>query len=149
MKKLVCFMMLFALVANAEIIGGPKGGKLLEKGELRAEFFVDNERHAVVTLYDADLNVITPTEQTVKVFALTTGTNGKPTIEMEQSNDHFISTTALPDEDGYTIAVQIKESAGGKKSTFRINYHSEICGECDRGEYACICDHSGDDGHGH
>ncbi|OJV03230.1 MAG: hypothetical protein BGO12_15520 [Verrucomicrobia bacterium 61-8] len=56
------------------------------------------------------------------------------------------STAFAEDGGGYRIVLQIRNTADVKPQNVRIEYHTEVCGECNRAEYACVC--SGD-GHGH
>jgi hypothetical protein len=30
-----------------------------------------------------------------------------------------------------------------------VEFHDEVCGECKRAEYACVCDDAGGDKHDH
>lgn len=139
MKKVLCTMMLLACIANAGIIGGPRGGKLLEKGEIRAEFFVNSEKYAEVYFYDADLNLVAPEEQSVKALV---NANGKVVIGFDKTDSGFVSTDPLPEGDGYRVVLQIRDEASGEKANFRIDYLTTVCGGCSRIEYACICDHA-------
>jgi hypothetical protein len=134
--------------ARAEIAAGPKGGKLLENEAPRAEFFVNQDRKVEVTFYDENLKPVAPTEQIVNVIA--EAESGKAKLELEKTGTGFISKTALPEGDGYMIVVQIKSSPSAKNQNFRVPFHSESCPECQRAEYACICEEHGEgDGHDH
>ena len=42
---------ILAATAAEKIVGGPKGGRLLEVGSQKAEFFVTKDRKAEVTFY--------------------------------------------------------------------------------------------------
>jgi hypothetical protein len=129
-------------------IPGPKGGKVLETDPLHAEFFVQADRKVSITLYDEAMKSIAPGEQVVKVIA--EAPSGKATLDFQKADDAFVSTTALPEGEGYRIVVQIKQTADAKPQNFRIAYHTEICGECNLAEYACICEtHSGPGHEGH
>lgn len=149
MKKWLCMMMLLAVSVQAEIIGGPQGGKLLDNEEPRAEFFVNAERKVEIRFYDADLNVVVPGQQVVNVIAEAPADKVK--LSFAVVGDALVSSEALPEGDGYTIVVQIKLAPEAKNQNFRITYHAETCGECGRAEYACTCDHAGEEeqGHGH
>ena len=59
------------LTVNAadKIVGGPKGGRLLDKTEPRAEFFMEKDRTVTIAFYDAALKPVAPTAQTVTVIA--------------------------------------------------------------------------------
>jgi hypothetical protein len=133
-----------------KIIPGPKGGKVLETKPLRAEFFVRPDNKVTITFYDESMKPIAPGEQIVKVIA--EAPSGKATLDFEKSGDAFVSTTTLPEEEGYRIVVHIKQAADAKPQNFRIGYHTETCGECKMAEYACICEShagSGHDSHSH
>ena len=126
-------------------IPGPKGGKVLETEPHQAEFFVQPNKKVSITFYDESMKPVAPGEQVVKVIA--EAPSGKATLDFEKTSDAFVSTTALPEGDGYRIVLQIKQTADAKPKNLRIDYHTEICGECKYPEYACVCpDHAG---HGH
>jgi hypothetical protein len=131
-------------------IPGPKGGKVLESTPLHAEFFVQPDRKVSITFYDEAMKPVAPSTQEIKVIA--EPKTGKAILEIEKAGDAFVSKTALPEGDGYRVVVQIKTDAAAKPQNFRIDYHTEICKECKRAEYACTCEHAegGDhSGHGH
>lgn len=139
--------MLLTFVANAETIGGPKGGKILEKGDLRVEFFVNSEKHVEVYLYDADLKVVIPVAQSVKAIV---NAGSKVRLSFDMTTDGFVSTDPLPEGDGYRVVLQVSDESSDSKANFRIDYHSEFCDGCSRVEYACTCDHAeSHEGHGH
>ena len=116
---------------------GPKGGKVLETEPLHAEFFVQTDKKVSITFYDESMKPIAPGEQAVKVIA--EAPSGKATLDFEKTGGAFVSTTALPNGDGYRIVVQIRPTADAKPQNFRIDYHDEMCGECKLAEYACVC----------
>jgi len=123
-------------------IPGPKGGRILEVGGGHAEFFVQPDKKVSITFYDSEMKPATPGEQVVKVIA--EAPSGKATLDFEKAGDAFVSSSALPEGDGYRIVVQIKSTADAKAQNFRVDYHTEICGECKHPEYACTCpDHEG------
>lgn len=140
-------VLLAVSTANANVVGGPKGGRMLENDAPRAEFFINAERKVELRFYDADLNPVAPGDQVVNVIANAPG--GKANLDLQPQGDALVSTASLPEGDGYVIIVQVRANATAKPQNFRIIYHSEICGECNRAEYACICDHSEGDEHGH
>jgi hypothetical protein len=129
-------------------IPGPKGGKVLETKPLHAELLVLADKKISITFYDESMKPIAPGEQVVKAIA--EAPSGKATLDFDKAGDAFVSTTALPEGEGYRIVVQIKQTADAKSQNFRIDYHTEICGECKMAEYACICEsHSGAGHQGH
>jgi hypothetical protein len=128
-----------------KVIAGPKGGKILESTPLHAEFFVQADKKVSVTFYNESMKPAAPTTQEVKVIA--EAKTGKATLEFEKTGDGFLSKTVLPDGDGYRVVVQIKNEAAAKPQNYRVDFHTELCKECKRAEYACTCDHTGDGGH--
>ena len=53
----------------------------------------------------------------------------------------FVSKSPLPEGDGYNLVVQFKEKSDAKPQNFRFKLDMHTCGECQRAEYACICQH--------
>ncbi len=147
MNKWMALMALMAVTVQAGVVGGPRGGKFLDNPAPRAEFFVNTDRKVEVRFYDAELKVVPPGEQVVNVIA--EAPSGKVRLNLQRSGEALTSDEALPEGDGYLIVVQIKENPAGKTQNFRITYHTELCGECQRAEYACICEHAGEGEHGH
>ena len=125
-------------VAAAKIEGGPKGGRILEKTTPKAEFFVEKDRSVSITFYDAAGKVVAPSAQTATVIA--DAKSGKETLKLEKKGDALVSTTKLPEGDGYNLVVQLKPTAEAKPQNFRFKYESHTCGGCKRTEYACTCD---------
>ena len=128
-------------------IPGPKGGKIVEAPGGHAEFFVQPDRKVSVTFYGEEMNPTAPADQVVTVIAEAPA--GREKLDFEQSGDAFVSTTALPEGEGYRIVLQIKPTADAKPQNTRIDYHTEVCGECNRPEYACICEADSHEGHDH
>jgi hypothetical protein len=123
-------------------IPGPKGGRILEVESGHAEFFVQSDNKVSITFYDSEMKPAAPGEQVVKVIA--EAPSGKATLDFEKAGDAFVSSSALPEGDGYRIVVQIKSTGEAKAQNFRVDYHTEVCGECKHPEYACTCpDHEG------
>jgi hypothetical protein len=144
-------LILFAIASTAfaekehshdKPIPGPKGGRILEVEGGHAEFFVQPDNKVSITFYDSEMKPAAPDEQVVKVVA--EAPSGKTTLDFEKSGDAFVSSSARPEGEGYRIVLQIKPTSDAKAQNFRIEYHTEICGECNHPEYACICpDHEG------
>ncbi len=147
MKRWMALVALMAVTAQAGVVGGPRGGKLLDNPAPRAEFFVNADRKVEVRFYDAELTVVPPGEQVVNIIA--EAPSGKARLNLQRAGEALMSVEALPAGDGYLIVVQIKENPAAKTQNFRITYHAELCGECQRAEYACICEHAGEGAHGH
>lgn len=126
------------LTANAaeKVVGGPKGGRLLEKTDPRAEFRVEKDRTVTIAFYDAALKPVAAATQTVTVIA-----DGKTKLEFERNGDALVSKTKLPEGDGYSIVVQFKPSAEARPQNFRFKLDLHNCGGCKLVEYACTCGH--------
>ena len=135
---LLCAGILTLNAADKKHIGGPKGGRLLEKTEPKAEFFLEKDHTVTITFYDAGLKPVPAAAQTTTVIADTK--DGKTTVEFEKKGDVLVSKTKLPEGDGYNVVVQFKQTANAKPQNFRFKLDTHICGECKRAEYACICD---------
>lgn len=130
-----------------KVIPGPKGGKIVEVDGGHAEFFVQPDKKVSVTFYGEDMKPLAPAEQTVAAIA--EAPSGKAKLEFDKTGDAFISKTALPDGEGYRVVLQVRSTADAKPQNLRIDYHAEVCGKCNRAEYACICEGGDEKGHGH
>lgn len=127
-----------SLFAAEPIIAGPKGGRLLETEPQKAEFFVNADRKVEISFYDAALKSVPPAAQVVAVSAEPKA--GRTALEMERTATGFVSKTALPAGEPYRVIVQVRETPGAKPRNFRIDFNPGICGECQRAEYACVCE---------
>ena len=124
--------------ADKKHLGGPKGGRLLEKTEPKAEFFLEKDHTATITFYDAALKPVPASGQSVTVIADTK--EGKQKVEFEKKGDVLVSKGKLPEGDGYNLVVQLKQTADAKPQNHRFKLDTHVCGGCQRAEYACICD---------
>jgi hypothetical protein len=122
-----------------KVVGGSKGGRLLEGTAPRAEFFIEKDNTVTIAFYDDALKPVAATEQIVTVIAKAQGS--KSTIDFEKKGDVLVSKTPLPDEHALNLVVQFKQTAEAKPVNFRFVYEDHICGQCKRAEYACICGH--------
>ena len=138
LAAVLCAGLLTLHAAHKKHLGGSKGGRLLEKTEPKAEFFLEKDHSVTGTFYDAALKPIAVGAQTVTVIA--DAKDGKATIEFEKKSDVLVSKTKLPEGDGYNVVVQFKQTADAKPQNFRFKLDTHTCGECKRAEYACICD---------
>ncbi|MFN7140206.1 MAG: hypothetical protein ACK4UN_12800, partial [Limisphaerales bacterium] len=130
---------LFTLnAADKKHLGGPKGGRLLEKTEPKAEFYLEKDKTATITFYDANLKPVPAKDQAVTVIADAKG--GKKSVEFEKKGDVLVSKTKLPEGDDYNVVVQLKQTADAKPQNFRFKLETYECGGCKRAEYACTCD---------
>ena len=121
------------------LVGGPKGGRLLEHTEPRAEFFVEKDKTVTITFYDSQLNPVPVAEQTVVVIAELDGV--KTTLEFEKKDDVLVSKGKLPEGHAPKLVVQFKQTADAKQQNFRFVIEDHVCSVCKRAEYACICGH--------
>ncbi len=132
-----CAGLLSANGADTKNLAGPKGGRLLEKTEPIAEFFLEKDHTATVTFYDAKRKVVPAALQQVTVIADAKG--GKARIEFERKGDALVSKSKLPAGDGYNLVVQVKQTAGARPQNFRFILDTHTCGGCKHAEYACSC----------
>jgi len=78
-----------------------------------------------------------PSEQSATAEA----PSGKTKLEFAKKGDLFVSTTKLPEGEGYQVVVQAKSTPDAKTKNFRIKLQLHICGgPCGNPEYACTCD---------
>ena len=150
MKLLKIASLLFALtvavgVLSAKPIAGPKGGRIVTTEAPHVEFFVEKDRTVAVTFYDAALKPVAPGSQVISVIA--EAKSGKAQLALEKTATGFASKQPLPEGDDYTVVVQVRDAAGAKPKNYRVLFHDEICKECKRAEYACICDDAGHEEH--
>ena len=136
---LLCAGLLMLTAADKKHLGGPKGGRLLEKTEPKSEFYLEKDRTVTITFYDATLKPVPAGDQVVTVIADVK--EGKQTVKFEKKGDVLVSKGKLPEGDGYNLVVQFKQTADAKPQNFRFKLNLHTCGECKRPEYACICDH--------
>ena len=134
----LCAGLLTLNAADKKHLGGPKGGRLLEKTEPRAEFHVEKDRTVSITFYDTALKPVPVSAQTVTVVA--DAKDGKAKMEFEKKGDVLVSKTKLPEGDGYNVVVQFKQTTDARPQNFRFKLDLGTCGGCKRAEYACTCD---------
>lgn len=130
-----------AVALVAKPIPGPKGGRILTTDAPHAEFFVEKDRKVVVSFYDKALKPVALSGQTVTATA--EAKSGKKTLEFVEKNGALVSKTALPEGDDYNVVVQIRDNANARPKNYRVLFHDEVCDECKRAEYACVCDDAG------
>jgi len=134
----LCAGLLTLNAADKKHLGGPKGGRLLEKTEPKAEFFLEKDHTVTITFYDAALKPVPASGQAVTVIADAKG--AKKTVEFEKKGDVLVSKSKFPDGDGYNLVVQFKQTATAKPENSRFKLETSTCGGCKRAEYACTCD---------
>ena len=142
----------FALLATAvafaaKPIPGPKGGKIVTTEAPHVEFFVEKDRSVIVSFYDKDLKAVGPSGQVVSAIA--EAKTGKVNLTFAAKDGALVSSAPLPEGDGYRVVLQVRDSAQAKPKNYRVEFHDEVCGECKRAEYACVCDDAGGDKHDH
>lgn len=125
----------------AKPIPGPKGGRILTTDAPHVEFFVEKDRTVVVTFYDKALKPVALSGQMVTATA--EAKSGKKTLEFAEKNGALVSKSALPEGDDYNVVVQVRSNANARPTNYRVLFHDEVCGECKRAEYACVCDDAG------
>src|SRR6266404_3494236 len=116
--------------ADKKHLGGPKGGRLLEKTEPKAEFYVEKDHTVTVTFYDASLKSVPAADQNVTLIADTKG--GKTKVEFERKGDVLASKGKLPESNGYNVVVQFKQTADAKPQNFRFKLDTHTCASCKR-----------------
>ena len=137
---------LIALVASATVlfakpIPGPKGGRILTTDAPHVEFFVEKDRTVTVSFYDKALKPMALSGQVVSATA--EAKTGKVNLAFAEKNGALVSKTALPEGDDYTVVVQVRDNASARPKNYRVLFHDEVCAECKRAEYACVCDDAG------
>jgi hypothetical protein len=121
-----------------KVEAGPRKGRLLATDSPRPEFFVEKDHTVSVKFYDKDGKVVTPAEQEITVIA---SGKAKAKLKLEKKGDALVSTTKLPEGDGYNLVVQVRSTAKAKPKNFRFHFANHICGgSCANPEYACTCD---------
>jgi hypothetical protein len=131
------FVALLTVTAANKVEAGPKGGRILERTTPKAEFFVEKDKTVSITFYDAAGKVVAPTTQTATVIA--DAKTGKQILQFDKKGEALVSTTKLPEGDGYNLVVQLKQSPEAKPQNFRFRLETYTCGGCKRAEYACSC----------
>ena len=134
----LCVGLFTVNAADKKDLGGPKGGRLLEKTQPKAEFFVEKDHTVTIAFYDAALKPVPAADQSVTVVA--DAKDGKAKLEFEKKGDVLMSKGKLPEGDGYSVVVQFKQTADAKPQNFRFKLDTHTCGGCKRAEYACTCD---------
>jgi hypothetical protein len=124
--------------AAEKIVGGPKGGRLLEVDGQKAEFFMTKDRKIEITFYDAALKAVAPAEQVVAVTA--EPESGRTKVELEKTTTGYVSKMPVPEGTPYRVVVQMRTKPDAKPQNFRVDLDLANCGGCSRAEYACTCD---------
>ena len=143
MKTLLNILIIAALAtssafADTKVKAGPRKGLLLDLGSKQAEFFVEKDRTISIAVYDAAMKAQPATTEVIAATAEAPA--GKAKIEFVKKGDLFVSTTKLPEGEGYQVVVQAKSTPDAKTKNFRIKLQLYICKGCGNAEYACTCD---------
>ncbi len=143
MKTLLQVITILALAtgsifADTKVKAGPRKGLLLDLGGKQAEFFVEKDRSISIAVYDAALKA--QPASTEVITATAEAPSGKTKIEFEKKGDLLVSTTKLPEGEGYQVVLQAKSTPDAKTKNFRIKLQLYICKGCGNAEYACTCD---------
>jgi hypothetical protein len=146
MKTLLTFLIVIGILAaslathaaDKKHLGGPKGGRLLEKTEPKAEFYVEKDHTVTIRFYDENLKPVAVGDQVVAVIAETK--EGKTRLEFEKKGEVLVSQRKLPEGDGYNVVILFKPTADAKPQNYRFKLETQTCAGCQRAEYACICD---------
>ena len=143
MKTLLNILIIAALAttsafADAKVKAGPRKGLILDLGVKQAEFFVEKDRSISIAVYDAAMKA--QAASTEVITAIAEAPSGKTKIEFEKKGDLLVSTTKLPEGEGYQVVVQAKSTLDAKTKNFRIKLELHICKGCGNAEYACTCD---------
>ncbi|MGZ0657404.1 hypothetical protein ACWPKO_02835 [Coraliomargarita sp. W4R53] len=125
--------------AHAAEAAGPNGGRVIEKIQPSAEFFLTPDRYAQITFLDAEGVAIAPEQQTVTLIG---GDRSAPvTHTFERVGDVLRSVEPLADQPKMPIILSIKSSPDAKTVRERFYLNQHVCGGCQLEEYACICGH--------
>jgi hypothetical protein len=144
MKTLLNILIIAAIAtgsvfADTKVKSGPRRGLIMDLGSKQAEFFVEKDRSISIAVYDAALKA--QPASTEVITAIAEAPSGKVKMEFEKKGDLFVSTTKLPEGEGYQVVVQAQPAPDAKKKNFRIKLLTHICGgPCKNPEYACTCD---------
>lgn len=141
---LVSFTLAASAVAfAAQPLAGPKGGKILTTAAPHAEFFVEKDRTVTITFYDTSLKPVAVAGQVVTGVA--EAKTGQVGLEFAAKGGALVSNVPLPKGDDYTVVLQVRETASARPKVYRVQFSEEVCGECKRAEYACVCEGHGDE----
>ena len=124
--------------ADTKVKAGPRKGLLLELEGKNAEFFVEKDRTISIAVYDAALKA--QPASTEVITATAEAPSGKTKMTFEKKGDLLVSTTPLPEGEGYQVVLQAKATPDAKTKNFRIKLELYICEGCGNAEYACTCD---------
>ncbi len=126
-----------------EAKAGPNGGKVLREVDPNLEFFVTKDRKVRITALDTDGKAVPIDGQSVKI---TGGDRSNPTrMEFAKEGDVLVSDIAFPEGNDLPVVVQIKTTPEAKTVIEKFNLNMNACPTCKYAEYACTCDHDGEE----
>jgi hypothetical protein len=118
---------------------GPTGGRLIQKMEPHAEFFVNKERKVEIRFVDDANKIVAPAAQAITV---TLGDRSAPTkLAFTKDGNKLVSDKAIPAGNDLPTVVQIKPAPDAKTVTEKFNLNLSDCPTCKHQEYACTCAH--------
>ena len=122
---------------------GPNGGRLITAVEPHVEFFVTKDKKVEIRFVGADNKVVAPGTQ---VISVTLGERAKPVkLTFTKDGDKLVSDKVVPEGNDYPTVVQIKADAAAKAVNAKFNLNMTKCPTCAFSEYACTCDHGGEE----
>jgi hypothetical protein len=131
---------------HEKAIEGPNHGRVITAVEPHLEFFVTADRKVKITALGEDGKAVALTGQLVTV---TSGDRSNPTrMTFAPVENALVSDVAFPEGNDLPVVVQIKTSADAKSVTEKFNLNLDQCPTCDHKEYACICEHGGEEKEG-
>lgn len=140
-----------AFATAAEKIKAPNGGRIIDAVEPHAEFLLTKEKKVEIRFLDDAGKVVAPGEQVVTIVM---GERSNPTkLAFTKDGDKLVSDKAVPEGANLPVVLQIKPKEGEKAVTEKFTLNLSNCPTCEHAEYACTCDHGGDEkgheGHDH
>ena len=145
---IVSLLASLTFASAAEKIKAPNGGRIISTIDPHAEFLLTKDQKLEIRFLDATGKVIAPAAQTASV---TMGDRAAPTkLTFTKDGDKLVSDLTIPDGDSLPVVLQIKVTPDTKVVSTKFNLNLAKCPECKLTEYACACDHSGEEkGHDH
>jgi len=134
---IVAGMLLF-VSAQAKLVAGPGGGKIVGEAPDRAEVLISDDGVVTVSFLDDQGQAAAIGSRSVSLFALLE--SGRQEVTLNTDGDKLVSAAPLPQPEGYTLVVQIRATADAKPVNARLQFITHVCGGCSLKEYACTCD---------
>ena len=129
---------------HVDEIKAPNGGRMLYEVEPHAEFFITKDRKVQITFVDEKGKPVAD-PATVRAIG---GERTAPTkFTFEKTANGFVSKEKLPEGNMVPIVLMFKSGEGKAAKPIKFNVNMEDCPTCDHLEYACICNHEGEDDH--